>query len=92
MVITTTTISSELRRESVEFKDGARKLIHLVENGIDFSFRSNPSELAVLFYEIKQTIETIHYLSDIAHHKAILYWHYAHIVHSQFLFQKLFNT
>jgi hypothetical protein len=87
----TSTISSELRRESVEFKDGNPKLIHLVENGTDFSFRSNPSELAVLLYEIKQTIETIHYLSELAHHKAILYWHYGHIVHSQFLFQKQFN-
>ena len=83
----TSTISSELRRELVEFKDGTSKLVHLVERRTDFSFRSNPSELAVFLYEIKQTIETIHYLSDIAHHKTILYWHNAHIVHSQFLFQ-----
>ena len=52
----TSTITSELRRESVEFQDGTPKHIHLVENGTDFSFRSNPSELAVLPYEIKQTI------------------------------------
>lgn len=88
----TSTISSELRQESVEFKDGTPKLVHLAESRTDFSFRSNPSESAVLLYEINQTIETIHYLSDIAHHKAILYWHYAHLVHTQFLFQKLFSN
>ena len=52
----TSTICSELRRESVEFKDGAPKLVHLLESRTDFSFRSNPSELAVLLCEIKQTI------------------------------------
>ena len=71
--IVTSTISSELRRDSVEFKAGTPKLVHLLESRTDFSFRSNPSELAVLLYEINQTIETIHYLSDKAHPKAILY-------------------
>jgi hypothetical protein len=57
----TSIISSERRLESVECKDEL-KLIQLVENRTDFPFRSNPSELTVLPYEIKQTIETIHHL------------------------------